>query len=245
MAADWKNVGVARWYDCKLGRIKDQPLAKLVGTTKGVIRYRRMQLGIDACTVDQQIEPFRHLLGIESDRSIAARCGASVSSVTTYRESQGIAPKPRPAVNKYRIPANHPVKPYRQLLGLVPDPDIAQLAGVPVAVVEALRVSFGFEPCAPLPGLPALESLQNYQGPWLGYESLFGKMSAAKISRAVGVPFSVVERRQQFLGVTPYRRVSRVARYEHLLGVVSNNVLAKLAGVAPARIADIRKARGI
>lgn len=41
----------------------------------------------------------------------------------------------------------------------------------------------------------------------------------------------------------PYQRVSRVARYEYLLGVVSNNVLAKLAGVTLARVADIRKRR--
>lgn len=245
MAADWKNVGVARWYDCKLGRIKDQPLAKLVGTTKGVIRYRRMQLGIDACTVDQLIEPFRHLLGIESDRSIAARCGASVSSVTTYRESLGIAPKPRPVASKPFIPVKHPVKPYRQLLGLVADPEIASLAGVPVAMVEALRESLGIEPSAPLPELPKPIAFPNYQGPWLGYESLFGTMSPAKISRAVGVPFSVVEQRRQFLGVIPYQRVSRAARYEHLLGVVSNGLLAKLAGVSPARIADIRKSKGV
>lgn len=52
------------------------------------------------------------------------------------------------------------------------------------------------------------------------------------------MPFSVVEQRQAFLGVTPYQRVDR---YEHLVGVVPNNVLAKLAGVSPARIADIRK----
>jgi len=66
-------------------------------------------------------------------------------------------------------------------------------------------------------------------------------MSAANISRAVVVPFSVVEQLQAFLGFTPYQRVSRVDRYEHLVGVVPNNVLAKLAGVSPDRIADIRK----
>ena len=31
MAVDWKIVGLPRWYDCKLGRIKDQTLAKMVG----------------------------------------------------------------------------------------------------------------------------------------------------------------------------------------------------------------------
>ena len=61
------------------------------------------------------------------------------------------------------------------------------------------------------------------------------------VSKCAWNPHSVVEQRQAFLGVTPYQRVSRVDRYEHLVGVVPNNLLAKLAGVSPARIADIRK----
>lgn len=243
MAVDWKTVGLPRWYDCKLGRLKDQALARLVGTTKGRIRARRLALGIAACSVNQVIEPFRHLLGVESDRVIAARCGASISSVTTYRESLGIPAKPRPVplTRQQRIPLDHPVRPYKALLGLVSDQDIANLAGVSLATAKASREAFDFKPAAPLPETPERASIQNYQGPWLGYESLFGSMSAAKISRAVGVPISIVEQRQAFLGVTPYQRLSRVDRYEHLVGVVPNNVLAKLAGVSPARIADIRK----
>lgn len=243
MAVDWKNIGLPRWYDCKLGRIKDQTLARLVGTTKNRIRSRRLMFGIEAYTVDQAIEPFRDLLGVESDRDIARRCAASISSVTIYRESLGILAKHRasPLQRTQRIPASHPVRPFKSLLGLVPDEDIARLSGVPVATARELREAFGFKPAPPMPEPPEQVSVPNYQGPWLGYESLFGTMSAAKISRAVGVPFSVVEQRQEFLGIGPYQRVSRVARYEHLLGVVSNGVLAKLAGVTPARVADIRK----
>lgn len=246
MAVDWEKVGLPRWYDCKLGRIKDQTLAKLIGTTKNRIRHRRQMFGIEAYTVDQAINPYRHLLGVESDLYVSRQCGVSVSSVTTFRESLGIPPKPRPIPlqRKQRIPANHPVRPYKALLGLVPDEDIARLSGAPVTTVKALREAFGFEPAAPLPEPPKRVLIPNYQGPWLGYESLFGTMSAAKISRAVGVPFSVVERRQEFLGITPYQRVSRVSRYKHLVGVVSDNVLAKLAGVSPSRIADIRKSEG-
>lgn len=241
MVVDWKIVGLPRWYDCKLGRIKDQPLAKLVGISKNRIRARRLMLGIAAYTVDQAIEPFRNLLGVESDPVIAARCGVSVASVKTYRDSLGIAPMARPTPRKQRIPANHPVRPYKALLGLVSDLDIAKLSGVPVATVKALREAFGFGPVVPLPEPPKPDPLPDYQGPWLGYESLFGTMSAAKISRAVGVPFTVVERRQEFLGIPPYQRVSKVARYEHLLGLVSDGVLAKLAGVSTSRIAQIRK----
>jgi len=123
----------------------------------------------------------------------------------------------------------------------VSDQEIAALSGASVATVKALREAFGFGPVAPLPEAPKPNPIPDYLGPWLGYESLFGIMSSAKISRAVGVPFAVVEQRREFLGVKHYQRVSRAARYEHLLGVVSNNVLAKLAGVSPARIADMRK----
>ena len=242
MAVDWKNIGLPRWYDCKLGRIKDQTLATLVGTTKNRIRSRRLAFGIEAYTVDQAIEPFRDLLGVESDRDIAARCGASLSSVTTYRESLGIPAKPRPIQlqRKQRLPANHPVRPYKALLGLVADEDVARVSGVPVYTVKTLREAFGFKPAVSLPEEPKQAPIPNFVGPWLGYESLFGTMSAAKISRAVGVPFTVVERRQEFLGIAPYQRVSKASRYEHLLGVVSDGVLAKLAGVSTSRIAQIR-----
>lgn len=246
MAVNWKNIGLPRWYDWKLGRMKDQQLATLVGTTKKQIWERRMALGIAAYTVDQKVEPFRDLLGIETDRYVARLSGVSEFTVTAYRKDQGIPARPRPFSQKkphkrQGIPAGHPVKPYKVLLGLVSDEDIARLAGVPVATVEALRKAFDLQPAAPLPEPQIPDSLPNYQGPWLGYESLFGTMSAAKISRAVGVPFSVVERRQEFLGVPPYQRVSRVERYKHLVGVISDGVLAKLAGVSPSRIQQIRK----
>lgn len=245
MSADWEKIGIPRWYDCKLGRMKDRRLARLVGTSLNRIRYRRELFGIAPYSVEQAIEPFRHLLGVESDPHVSRLCGVSVGSVTTYRESLGIPPRLRSIEpkRKQRLPANHPVRPYKALLGLVDDEEIATLSGVPVATVEALRESFGFQPAAPLPDAPKRVLIPDYHGPWLGYESLFGTMSAAKISRAVGVPFSVVERRQTFLGVTPYQRVSRLERYKHLVGIVSNNVLAKLAGVSPARATEFARAK--
>lgn len=242
MTVDWKLIDLPRWYDCKLGRMSDQALADAVGTTKGRIRRRRLAFGFEAFSVDQLIAPYRHLLGVESDTHVARLCGASLFSVTAYREAQGIAPRPRrvPLPRKPRIPASHPVAPYKVLLGLVADEDIAKLAGVPVATITVLREAFGLQEAAPLPEQVKPTPIPNYTGPWLGFESLIGTMSAAKISRAVGVPFTVVERRQEFLGVTPYRRTSRLERYSHLLGVVSNGVLGKLAGVSPSRVADYR-----
>ncbi|MGC3713699.1 hypothetical protein ACPTJA_14370, partial [Enterococcus faecalis] len=59
-----------------------------------------------------------------------------------------------------------------------------------------------------------------------------------KISRAVGVPFAVVEQRQKFLGATPYQRVSKLARYQLLVGLIPIGLLAKLAGVSITRASE-------
>ena len=242
MAADWKNIGLPRWYDCKLGKMNDQRLADLVGTSKPVIRYRRQLFGITVWTAKQAIEPYRHLLAIESDRRVARLCGVSPHCVATYRRSLGLKAKPGPApgTKVKKFPANHPLRPYKALLGLVHDRDVAKLAGVSRTTVRNWREDFGLQPAKPLPKTPAQSRIENYVGPWLGYESLFGTMSSAKISRAVGVPLQIVEQRQRFLGVAPFRRVSKVSRYQHLVGVIPNALLAKLAGVSSTRVAEFR-----
>jgi hypothetical protein len=246
MAVDWKVVGLPRWYDCMLGTMKDRALARILGITREQVRSRRIALGIEPFTVDKCIEPYRELLGVDTDAHVARLSGVSVFSVTAYRKAQGIAPRPRKTTIKAAspIPAGHPVRPYKGLLGLVPDQDIARVAKVKTQMVTELRVA-----CGIVEGPPSVEffdqvPIRDYTGPWLGYESLFGQMSVAKISRAVGVPYQVVQRRQDFLGVKPYQRVSKLARYSHLLGVVSNGVLGKLAGVSTSRVADYRAQNG-
>lgn len=62
------------------------------------------------------------------------------------------------------------------------------------------------------------------------------------MSREVGVPVPIVEKRRIHLGIMPFRRVSRVARYAYLLGLVPDTLLAELTGVPHTRIADRRKA---
>lgn len=229
-----------------LGTMKDRALARILGITREKVRSRRIALGIEPFTVDKCIEPYRELLGVDSDAHVARLSKVSVFSVTAYRKAQGIAPRPRKTRIKTAlpIPPGHPVRPYKALLGLVPDQDIARVAKVKTQVVTALRVACGIvEGPAPVE-LSDHVSICDYTGPWLGYESLFGTMSVAKISRAVGVPYLVVQRRQDFLGVKPYQRVSKLARYSHLLGVVSDGVLGKLAGVSTSRVADYRAQNG-
>jgi hypothetical protein len=47
-----------------------------------------------------------------------------------------------------------------------------------------------------------------------------------------------------FLGIAPYKRLSKAVRFDHLLGKVPNSLVAKLAGVSTARIAERRKQLG-
>lgn len=242
--ADWKNIGVPRWFDCKLGTMKDGDLAKLVGIPKSKIRYRRQLFGIDAWQAKMAIEPYRHLLGIESTRTVARLCGVSAHSVDQYRKSLGVkarpGPTPSPLPKPKRFPVDHPLRPYKPLLGFVHDKEVADLAGVSQTTVRNWREALGRSAVKPLPKEPKPRRIKNYVGPWLGYESLFGSMSAAKISRAVGVPFAVVEQRQIFLGVTPYQRVSKLVRYQHLIGLIPIGLLAKLAGVSISRASEFR-----
>ena len=93
-APNWLRIDVARWYDCMLGKFTDRELASRVGTTEKRITARRRQFGIEAYSITQAIAPFKHLLGAESDVSIAAKCGASVKSV---RQLPTILGHPNPA----------------------------------------------------------------------------------------------------------------------------------------------------
>ncbi|WP_262121945.1 hypothetical protein [Serratia ficaria] len=180
------------------------------------------------------IEPYRHLLGVESTRTVARLCGVSAYSVDQYRKSLGVKARPGPAPRPkpLKFPTSHPLRPYEPLLGAVHDEEVADIAGVTRKTVTRWRKALGRAPAEKLPKQKKIRQLKNYVGPWLGYESLFGTMSAAKISRAVGVPYAVVEQRQKFLGATPFKRVSKMARYRHLVGIIPIGLLAKLAGVS-------------
>lgn len=72
-----------------------------------------------------------------------------MKSIQAYRKSQGIAPRSKVTRRIQRLPLDHPVRPYKSALGLVPDEDIAEASGVAVEVVQALREAFGLDAVAP------------------------------------------------------------------------------------------------
>lgn len=241
MTAKWKYIGIAKWYDCKLGKMYDSELARLAEVSVRRIKRRRELFGLPPFSINQAIERFAHLVGFESDRSIARKCGASVPSVRAYRQALGIEPRSKVPSRQQRLPAGHPLRPFKDALRLVSAEDVAIAAGVPLQEVLDVCAAFGIKPPQHEP--PAIvEPLQDVPGPWLGYESLLSTMSSARISKAVGVPLGVVEQRRAFLGVQ-YQRTSKAERFAHLLGLLPNATIARLAGVSTARIQDMRKSR--
>ena len=243
MTAKWKYIGAAKWYDCKLGKYYDQELARLAGTTPGRIKRRRELFGIPPYSINQAIEPYAHLVGLLSDRALSEKCGASVTSIRMYREERGIGPRAKVPHRQQRLPLGHPVRPFKDALRLVPAEDVAVAANVPLQDVLDVCAVFGIKPPKADIHPPESAPLEDVAGPLIGYESLFGKMSSAKISRAVGVPLGVIEQRRISLGLPSHERVSKADRYKHLFGLLPNAVIAKLAGLSTARIADMRKAK--
>ncbi|MCK9709884.1 hypothetical protein [Pseudomonas syringae] len=128
-------------------------------------------------------------------------------------------------------------------MGLIDNKTVAALAGVSVRRVADLLTLLNVEEGPSVPSSPRKKKIRDYEGPWLGYESLFGSMSVVMISRAVGVPYNVVEKRREFLGIAPFKRVSRLMQYEHLIDVASvpNTVLGKLVGLSPSRVFELRR----
>lgn len=143
--------------------MRDEDLAQLVGTTKNVIRYRRQLFDIEAWNVRMAIEPYRHLLGIESTRTVARLCGVSAYSVDQYRKSLGVKakPGPPPLPKPKRFPVNHPLRRYKPLLGIVHDQDVADLAGVSRTTVRNWREALGRAPADPLPKQPTTAQLKK------------------------------------------------------------------------------------
>lgn len=231
------------WYDCMLGKFTDRELANRVGTTEKRIATRRRRLGIEAYSITQAIAPFKHLLGTETDASIAAMCGASIKSVGVYRRSLGIPTqhKAKPAPTPL-IPKGHPLFRYTELLGRVPDEDVCRLSGVGSEDVASAREALGRHSVHLDDEPECVAVISDYHGPLLGYESLLGTIPDTKVSRQVGVAVTVVEARRIYLGIKPYKRVSRAAQYAYLLGLVPDTLLAELTGVSHTRIADMRQA---
>lgn len=97
-----------------------------------------------------KIEPFRELVGQRPDREVAEMAGVTPEAVRMYRRRHGIPSAPRKAAASAssttpRKPRKRRSKldPFSDLLGTVPDAEVAAMAGVTSENVRAYRRRHG------------------------------------------------------------------------------------------------------
>ncbi len=225
-----------------LGMCSDCRIARLAGVSQDAIRNRRQLLGIAAWSVAMNIEPYREMFGVLPEREIARCAGVSVHTVARFRDRMQLPryPRSKPKRVAQRVPLGHPLREYQQFIGLVPDADLACRVNVEVGLVVQIRRELGLDDVSPIqPVEPFVHPA--YYGPLIGFEPLLSQMSAVKVSRATGLPIGIIEARRDFLGIPPFVRFSKLDRYKHLIGRVSNYALAKYVGVSTTRVSEYRK----
>lgn len=112
-----------------------------------------------------KLDPFSEIVGVESDAVVAGKAKVSSETVRSFRVRRGIPAlwrgEPSPAANAgpVKTPSKRTKKsgkrafagrrsqvhPYLNLLGTVPDSEIASMAGVTMQNVRAYRIRRGIE----------------------------------------------------------------------------------------------------
>lgn len=190
MGMDWKVIGVARWYDCKLGTMYDAKLSRLTGVPLTTIRRRRIQFDIPTFTIDKAIDRYASCLGNEPDWLIAEKCGTSTFSVRAYRNLRGIKPYVKPSRNREKIlPYGHPLAPFTAALQLIPAHDIAKAAQVAVEDVQALCRALDITSPESYPE----QGAQRSKAKAARFAHLFGVVPDIAIAKLAGVSRSRIQ----------------------------------------------------
>ena len=175
-------------------------------------------------------------------------CGVSyVPMSTLVRRAFG---EPAEAVVPARTKAPSRLDPYRDLLGSVPDGDVAVMAGITRQRVHQVRSSLGIPAATPIALVVAAGVDRRADLAWISGERL-GTVPDAVLAADLGVTYATVRRVREERGIAaPPRaaslfRGSRLDPYLDLMGVIPDVRIAERAGVASATICMYRQRRGI
>jgi len=110
-----------------VGVLPDEEVAAKAGVSRSAVRQYRRKHGIAAPPSKQRgeepvespsrpgrrsrIEPYEHLVGVESDQEVAAKAGVTLSAVRQYRQKHGIPLSPSASDQTERAPARKRASP--------------------------------------------------------------------------------------------------------------------------------------
>lgn len=133
----------------RLGTTSDAELAREAGVSRALIHQWRTRLGIPAHASAQPLanrhnwDSVADLLGTVPDRIVAIKLGCHVYTVAMHRENHGIvATMPAVGIGSRGLR----VLVYRDMLGKIPDTQVAKVAGVSGPHVTRVRQALGIPP---------------------------------------------------------------------------------------------------
>jgi len=132
------------------------------------------------------------------------------------------------------MPARSKVEPFDTLLGQVPDGQVAELARVTPSAVRLRRLKLG---------IPAY--VQGTDVDLAALDPLLGSMPDGQVADQFGIGIGVVRARRIALGIEAAPRPSEITYFDNLLGELSDELLAILAGVSKQAVTARRRRRGI
>lgn len=173
--------------------------------SEATMRRHRQAQGVPGFAIKSKIAPFDHLLGVLTDREVAALAGVTEPAVNRRRRTRGIQSStgtglPLPPLQEPRpVPppvttADYPdaIYRYEAQLGKFSDAKVCRQTNVPLNVVEARRKELG---------IPAYVRTSKAAG----FDHLLGKISDAEIARRCGLSKPTVRRRRERLGIAAHR----------------------------------------
>lgn len=191
----------------------------------------------------QRVAGARSLLGVISDEELAKRLGVSAKSVERYRQSQGIKIAPMQArltaKQLSRVRPNKVTR-FHDLVGVKVDSEVARLAGVTTGAVLQYRKTWNI-PAA----TKARKADDVDQGPEAVQTDEPGPVVTDSPSDEADSGAEPGEQ-QPLVGKAERKvRKSKLDPFRHLVGVESDEEVARLAGMTVSGVKYFRRTREI
>lgn len=176
-------------------------------------------------------------MGKVSDRSIAGSVGVSVNTIRRYREKKGVSP--------FCVEATSLPERFVQMLGTMPDQQIADLSSIPVKTVSAERRKRGIEKAyASRHDTPNATPPAGGSFKWCAKtRKLLGQYSDNAVGKLLGLSKTPVRAERERMKIPAFRQGATMRwtqkRIERL-GLQSDPTLAHEWGVSVTRVRNKR-----